>query len=137
MEKLGTNFLKTICDEAGFPVDQKYKTPQLARTSVLVTSNFTINQLIQQSDEANVFGKSENIKALLRRFWVLDGRELLKLLGLMLRPKYEIGILKKQGNSDPSKLFLTWDYLNDAPACQPLKTPAEYQKILKDIYYAN
>lgn len=137
VERLSTNFLKTLCDEAGFPVDQKYKTPQLARTSVLVTSNFTINQLIQQSDEANVFGKAENIKALLRRFWVLDGRELLKHLGLMLRPKYEIGQLKKQGNSDPSKLFIAWDYINDAPACTPLKTPEEYQQMLKDIYYKN
>lgn len=57
VEMLSTQFLKTICDEAGFPVDQKYKTPQLARTTVLVTSNFTINQLISQSTEANVFGK--------------------------------------------------------------------------------
>lgn len=137
VELLSTNFLKTICDEAGFPVDQKYKTPQLARTTVLVTSNFTINQLITQSTEANVFGKENNIKALLRRFWILDGRDLLKHLGLMLRPKYEIGLLKKEGNSDPSKLFIGWDYINDAPTCEPLKTPAEYQQILKDIYYKN
>lgn len=137
VECLSTNFLKTICDEAGFPVDQKYKTPQLARTTVLVTSNFTINQLISQSTEANVFGKENNIKALLRRFWVLDGRDLLKMLGLMLRPKYEIGLLKKEGNSDPGKLFIGWDYVNDAPTCEPLKTPAEYQQILKDIYYKN
>lgn len=137
VERLGTQFLKTLCDEAGFAVDQKYKTPQLARTAVLVTSNFTINQLISQSNEANVFGKEANTKALLRRFWVLDGRELLKLLGLMLRPKYEIGLLKKEGNSDPSKLFITWDYINDAPACQPLKTAEEYQQMLKDIYYKN
>lgn len=135
VDRLGTNFLKTICDEAGFPVDQKYKTPQLARTTVLVTSNFTIPQLITQSTEANVFGKEQNIKALLRRFWAIDGRELLKLLGLMLRPKYEIGVLKKEGNSDPSKLFMSWDYINDAPACKPLKQPEEYQQILKDIYY--
>lgn len=137
VERLGTNFLKTLCDEAGFAIDQKYKTPQLARTSVLVTSNFTIQQLIAQSTEANVFGKEQNIKALLRRFWVLDGRELLKHLGLMLRPKYEIGLLKKEGNSDPSRLFIRWDYVNDAPACLPLKTPAEYQQTLKDIFYAN
>jgi hypothetical protein len=137
VERLSTNFLKTLCDEAGFAVDQKYKTPQLARTTVLVTSNFTIQQLVGQSTEANVFGKEQNIKALLRRFWVLDGRELLKHLGLKLRPRYEIGLLKKEGNSDPSKLFIGWDYINDAPTCAPLKTPGEYQELLKDIFYRN
>ncbi|GLE09483.1 hypothetical protein PINS_up021189 [Pythium insidiosum] len=135
VERLGTNFLKTTCDEAGFAIDQKYKTPQLTRTSVLVTSNFTINQLIAQSTEANVFGKEQNIKALLRRFWMVDGREFLKHLGLMLRPKYEIGLLKKEGNSDPSKLFIALDYINDAPACEPLKEPAYYQQLIKDLYY--
>jgi len=136
VELLSTNFLKTLCDEAGFAVDQKYKTPQLARTTVLVSSNFTINQLITQSEKANIFGKETNIKALLRRFWSLDGRDLLKLLNLKLRPRYEIGLLKKEGNCDPGKLFLAWDYLTDMPACTPLKTPAEYQQILKDIYYS-
>lgn len=137
VEHLSTNFLKTICDEAGFPVDQKYKTPQLARTTVLVTSNFTISQLINESQEANVFGKETNIKALLRRFWMMDGRDFLKHLGLKLRPKYEIGLLKKEGNSEPGKLFIGWDYINDAPTCMPLKTPEEYQQIVKDIYYKN
>lgn len=135
VDRLSTNFLKTLCDEAGFPVDQKFKTPQLARTSVLVTSNFTIPELIGQSQEANPFGKTENVKALLRRFWVIDGRELLKLLNLKLRPRYEIGLLKKEGNTDPSKLFIGWNYLHDAPTCEPLKTPEEYQTILKDLFY--
>jgi hypothetical protein len=135
VEMLSTNFLKTLCDEAGFAVDQKYKTPQLARTTVLVTSNFTINQVITQSVEANVFGKENNIKALLRRFWSIDGRDFLKVVGLKLRPRYEIGLLKKEGNSDSSKLFISWDYMNDMPTCKPLLTPAEYQQIVKDVYY--
>lgn len=92
--------------------------------------------MITQSEKANIFGKETNIKALLRRFWSLDGRDLLKLLNLKLRPRYEIGLLKKEGNCDPGKLFLAWDYLTDMPACTPLKTPAEYQQILKDIYYS-
>ena len=46
VEVLGMNFIKTLCDEAGFSIDQKYKTPQLARTTVLVTSNFTIREII-------------------------------------------------------------------------------------------
>lgn len=137
VELLGTNFLKTLCDEAGFPIDQKYKTPQLARTTVLVSSNFTINQLVTQSEKTNIFGKETNIKALLRRFWVIDGRDLLKLLGLKLRPRYEIGQLKKEGNADPGKLFLAWDYMNDVPACVPLKDPTHYQQVIKDTYYAS
>ncbi|GLE06718.1 hypothetical protein PINS_up016205 [Pythium insidiosum] len=66
---------------------------------------------------------------------MVDGREFLKHLGLMLRPKYEIGLLKKEGNSDPSKLFIALDYINDAPACEPLKEPAYYQQLIKDLYY--
>ncbi|KAK1930062.1 hypothetical protein P3T76_014296 [Phytophthora citrophthora] len=45
VEKLGVQFLKTICDEAGFPIDQKYKACQLARTTVLVSSNLPASQL--------------------------------------------------------------------------------------------
>jgi len=135
VEKLTLNFLKTLCDEAGFAVDQKYKTPQLARTTVLVTSNFTISQIIAQSDEFNVFGKEEHQKALYRRFWHIDGKEFLRMLKLKLLPKYEIQQLKKAGNNDPSKLFMTWDYLTDCPLGEPIKTPQEYQELIKDIYY--
>jgi hypothetical protein len=154
VDRLSTNFLKTLCDESGFAIDQKYKTPQLARAAILVTSNFTIAELIAQSEEANVFGKSQNIQALTRRFWIIDGREFLKLLGLKIRPKYEIGMLKKEGNTDPGKIFIGWyvtsacsveyastkrsvcrDYLNDMPTCEPIKDPEEYQKIIKDAYY--
>lgn len=61
VERLSINFLKTICDEAGFSIDQKYKTPQLARTTVLVTSNFQINDLVEGQ------GAEQNVAALLRR----------------------------------------------------------------------
>ena len=135
VDKLSTNFLKTLCDESGFPIDQKYKTPQLCRSAILVTSNFTIQEIISQSEECNVFGKESNKAALLRRFWQIDGREFLRLLGLKLIPKYEVMQLKKQGNSDPSKLFMTWDYINDVPQCVPVGSPEEYQKKIRDIYY--
>ena len=135
VDKLSTNFLKTLCDEGGFPIDQKYKTPQLARASILVTSNFSIPEIIHQSNEANVFGKESNCKAIQRRFWQVEGRQLLRSLGLKLISKYEIGMLKKQGNADPGKLFMTWDYLTDAPKCEPIKTPEEYQAIIKELCY--
>lgn len=135
VERLSTNFIKTLCDESGFPVDQKYKTPQLARATILVSSNFTLPQLIHQSTEANVFGKEANLKALQRRFWQVEGRELLRALGLKLISRYEIIQLKKQGNTDTGKLFMDWDYVNDTGTGLPIKTPAEYQAIIKELAY--
>lgn len=136
VDKLSTNFLKTICDEHGFPIDQKYKTPQLARSTILVTSNFTIHDVIWNSDEANVFGKAENAKAIQRRFWMVSAKEFLRLLDLKLISKYELDVLKKNGNNDPSKLFIHWDYVQDIPKAEPIKTPEEYREIIKNKFYA-
>lgn len=135
VDKLSTNFIKTLCDESGFPIDQKYKTPQLAQSTILVTSNFTITQIIDQSAEANVFGKAENTRAILRRFWHVQAKELLHVLGLKLIPKYEINMLKKEGNTDPKRLFMSWDYVNDTPTGEPLKAPEDYQALIKETYY--
>jgi hypothetical protein len=135
VDKLSTNFLKTLCDESGFPIDQKYKTPQLARSVILVTSNFTIHDLIDQSEECNVFGKQENKAALLRRFWHIQINELLRLVGLKLIPKYEISMLKKRGNTDPKQLFMSYDYIQACPTGQSVKEAEYYQKLLKDSFY--
>lgn len=135
VDRLSTNFLKTLCDESGFAIDQKYKTPQLTRSSILVTSNFTINQIISESEEANVFGKEANKTALLRRFWHINAVEFMRFLGLKIIPKYEIQQLKKQANQDPGKLFMSYDYLTDTPTAEPIKTPEEYQQLIKDVYY--
>jgi hypothetical protein len=137
VEHLSTNFLKTLCDESGFPIDQKYKTPQLARSCILVTSNFTIHDVIDQSEECNVFGKSANKQAMLRRFWHINSNEFLRIVGLKLLPKYEINMLKKEGNQDPGKLFLTYDYTHDTPLGEPIKEPAYYQELIKNTYYNN
>jgi hypothetical protein len=137
VDKLSTNFIKTLCDESGFPIDQKYKTPQLARSTILVTSNFTISDIIDQSEECNVFGKESNKGAILRRFWHIQSYELLRILGLRMLPKYEIQQLKKQGNTDPSKLFYSYCYQKDTPTGEPIKTPEEYQEILKNTFYNN
>jgi hypothetical protein len=132
VERLTINFLKTICDEAGFAIDQKYKTPQLARTTCLVTSNFTIDQIMTDGP-----GIEQNKAALYRRFWHVNIFALLRLLGLKLLPKYERNLLKAEGNTNPSRLFISWDYLTDLPTGQPLRSPEDYQKIIKDAYYAN
>lgn len=136
VDKLSLNFLKTICDEAGFPVDQKYKTPQLARAAILVTSNFTIPDVVEHSIETNGNARGANKFALLRRFWHIHSNELMHLLGLKLLPTYELNMLKKQGNNDSGKLFMTWDYLNDCPLGTPIQSPEYYRELIKDTFYS-
>jgi hypothetical protein len=115
VDRLSINFIKTVCDEAGFAVDQKYKTPQLARTTCLVTSNFTIDSIL-----SDVRGREENVAAITRRFWQINIFSLLRVLGLKLLPKYDRDQLKRQGNADPSKVFMTWDYAADTPVGLPV-----------------
>lgn len=132
IDKLGIQFLKTICDEGGFPIDQKYKTPQLTRTTCLVTSNFDLCQVLPE----DMKGLEQTKQALLRRFYHLRIDNLLRLLGIKLIDKYERNMLKKTGNEDTSKLFMTWDYVTDMPLGLPLKPVEEYQKIIRDAYYS-
>ena len=131
VEKLGVQFLKTICDEAGFPVDQKYKTPQLARTTVLVSSNFGLAEVLPE----DLKGRNENLKALSRRFWQVNVHEFLRILGVKLLSPYELKQLKKAANMDPRKIFMAYDYARDCPTGEPLKSAAEYQQKIKDAYY--
>lgn len=133
VEKLGIQFLKTVCDEAGFPVDQKYKTPQLARTVVLVTSNFRITDTIPE----DIKGRNEHLSALRRRFWEISADSLLRILGVKLLSRYEIAQLKKAGNMDPRKLFLSWDYARDMPTGVPLREAVDFQQMVKNAYYGD
>lgn len=132
VEKLGVQFFKSICDEAGYPIDQKYKTPQICRLQVLVTSNFTIDNVVPE----DLHGRRENVAALRRRFFEVNIKDLLPLLGIKMLSKYEVAQLKRDGNTDPRKIFMSWDYLRDCPTGAPLKTAEEYQQIIKDKYYA-
>lgn len=131
MDNLGVQFFKSVCDEAGYPIDAKYKTPQIARLTILVSSNFTIEDVVAEE----IKGRRENITALQRRFWQVNIRDLLPILGVKLLSKYEITQLKKAGNLDPRKIFLAYDYLRDVPTGLPLATAEEYQKIIKDHFY--
>lgn len=130
VERLSINFIKTICDEAGFAIDQKYKTPQLTRTTCLVTSNFTIPELLHDG-----VGVEQNKAALLRRFWHINIYELLRILGLKLLPKWDRDLLKKEGNTDVRKLFMSWDHATDTPTGKPLLKATEYQQLIKDAFY--
>lgn len=129
VDKLSINFIKTICDEAGFAVDQKYKTPQLARTTCLVTSNFSINDIV-----ADGKGVEANRNALYRRFWHVHIMDMLRTLGLKMLPKETRRKLKDEGNTDPSKLFISWDYAVGMPTCQPLQAPEYYQEVIRKAY---
>lgn len=130
VERLSINFIKTICDEAGFAIDQKYKTPQLARTTVLVTSNFQIGDVVPDGQ-----GIEENKAALYRRFWHINIYALLRLLGLKLMPKFDRQQLQREGNTEPGKLFLAWDYATDLPTGLPIESPEVYQQLIKDSFY--
>nr|QTZ83195.1 MAG: replication protein [Grus japonensis parvo-like hybrid virus] len=131
IEKLGVQFIKSICDEAGYPIDQKYKTPQIKRLTILVTSNFQIRDVLPE----DMPGRRENLAAIERRFFAVNIRDLLRVCGVKLLSKYEITQLKKQGNTDPKAIFMAWDYLRDCPTGDALKEPAEYQQMIKDAYY--
>ena len=128
IEKLGVQFIKSICDEAGYPVDQKYKTPQIERLTILVTSNFGIRDVLPE----DMPGRRENLAAIERRFFEVNIRDLLQFCGVKLLSKYEINQLKKQGNTDPKAIFMAWDYLRDCPTGDALKEPAEYQQMKKE-----
>lgn len=132
VEKLGIQFLKTICDEGGFPVDAKYKTPQVARTTVLITSNYTLEELIRAQEHIDV---EKTLHALARRFYVLRVDMLHRLVGVKLIPKYERTKLQKSGNEDYSKLYIGWNYILDCPTGEDIKTPTQMQDIIRDTYY--
>ena len=131
VEKLGIQFLKTLCDENGFPIDQKYKTPQITRTTVLVTSNFTIPEIIPDDQK----GVEQTKAALFRRFWHVRIDNLLRLLGIKLIDKWDRKKLQQEGNEDVTKLYLSWDYVQDIPTGLPLKSFEEYQEIIRVEYY--
>lgn len=82
-----------------------------------------------------VKGRREQLSAMTRRYWQVNIKDLLPILNLKLLPKYEISQLKKAGNTDPSKCFMTWDYLTDTPLGEPLKPASDYQKIIRDKYF--
>jgi hypothetical protein len=133
LEKLGIQFLKTICDEAGFPIDQKYKTPQLTRSTILVTSNTDIDSCLNSMEDVKDL---ENSKAAIkRRFLQFRVDQFKQLLGIKMISDYERKQLKKEGNEDPAKLFLDWNYRLDCPTGLPLKDPSEYRKIIREFAY--
>lgn len=133
VDRLSVQWLKTICDEAGFTIDQKYKTPQPTRAVILVSSNQSIQQLINGLDETKCIEDTK--EALKRRFFQIRIDELLRLLGLKLIPEYERKQLKKAGNEDFTKLFMPWNYALDCPTGEPLDTAEKYQQVIRDFYY--
>lgn len=132
IEKLSVQFLKTICDEAGFTIDQKYKTPQPTRSTILITSNYSIEQIITTDNTSDV---ETTKRALFRRFFHVRVDALHRLLGVKMIGDYERKRLKKDGNEDPKLLYMDYDYIRDMPTGLPLKPVGEYQTIIRDYYY--
>lgn len=132
VDALSINFIKTLCDEGGFAIDIKYKSPQLARATVLVSSNFSIREIMDEQSP----GFEKNLPAIKRRFWECNIYDFVRLLQLKLIPKPERSKLKSEGNTDSSKLFMDWDYVSGGPTGKELKTAEEYRTIVKDYFYA-
>lgn len=133
LEKLGIQFLKTICDEAGFPIDQKYKTPQLTRSTILVTSNTDIDSMLNSMDDVKDLESTR--AALKRRFFQIRIDELLRILNLKMISTYERKALQKEGNEEPSKLFLDWNYRLDCPTGLGLKESEHYRTLIREFYF--
>lgn len=129
-EKLGIQFLKTLCDEVGFPVDQKYKAGFIATSTILVTSQFRINDVIPEGK-----GVEETRAALHRRFLEINVESLLRLLGLKLIPQYERKQLKFNKNTEQKKLLMTWDYFRNMPTGEEVQDPEYYRSIILGYVY--
>lgn len=98
---------------------------------MLVTSNFPLSDVLPE----DMKGRNENLAALTRRFWIVKSHELLRALNIKLLSRYELTQLKKEGNQDPSKIFLSWDYLRDTPTGEPLPAPEVMQEKIRQLYY--
>lgn len=98
---------------------------------MLVSSNFTLQDVVPEGP-----GYRQNLPAIARRFWQIKIYELLRLLQLKLVDKATRAELKKEGNTDMSKLFLDWDYVTDVPTGKQLKQPVEYQQLIRDYFFA-
>lgn len=131
IEKQGIQFLKALCDESGYPIDQKYKAPQPISKPVIVTSNFTIDGVIPE----DMVGRNMTKLALMRRFFYVDIVELLRHLNLKIIPKIELNQLKASGNKDPGAVFYDWSYIRNCPTGTPIRDPSYYADRIKALYY--
>ena len=133
VETLSLNFIKTLCDESGFTYDQKYKSAQPARTTVLVSSQFSISHILDHLEDLVEIG--EQGAALHRRFFEIRAPELHRILGIKLRNKYELNMLRQEGNTAPGSCFMSWNYLEDMPSLHPIPSPEQCQDIIRKHYY--
>lgn len=124
---LKIQFMKTLCDEAGFCVDQKFKSCQLHRTSVLVTSNFNIRSLVPDG-----IGHEESYMALKRRFKEICIHDLLVDLGIKMVSAEQRRLNRKLGSEDC--IFERYDWKNHVHVEEPMYTPEELQARLFDMF---
>lgn len=134
VESLSLNFIKTLCDESGFTYDQKYKAAQPARTTVIVTSQFDIGNILMGQEKQVEIAKQG--KAIRRRFWEIKVTELHRILSIKLRTPYELRMLKQEGNTDMSKCYLGWNYPENMPSLKPVPAPLVCQSLIRNAFYA-
>nr|UQB76434.1 nonstructural protein [Flumine parvovirus 12] len=133
VENLGLNFIKTMCDESGFTFDQKYKAGQRSVTTVLISSQFDIANILDHLDKQIEIG--EQGKALRRRFMEIHSNDLQRLLGIKLKNRYELGLLKQSGNTEVSKCYYAWNYVENMPSLRAIPSPEECQALIREAYY--
>lgn len=133
VESLSLNFIKTLCDESGFTYDQKYKSAQPARTTVLVTSQFDIASILNGLDKQ--VGIAQQGNALRRRFWEIQVKDFHRILGIKIRTPYELRMLKQDGNMDPGKCFMGWDYVLNMPSMEGMPSAEECRARIEKAYY--
>lgn len=100
MKKIGIQRMKVWSDHTGFAGDKKYGGLDIIRGQCIVTSNYHLNECIY-----NHVGMEHTLKALNRRFRVVDIQSFLTENRLELKSKEELSRLKAMKNADYSKCF--------------------------------
>ena len=140
MKTLKPENLKLMCDPQGFNANKKFGGGEIvAPGRVVVTSNFKMGQCFIPG----TIGIETQKAALRRRFRMVHIDELLKELGLKLKPKEELEQLKKEGNFDYSKCFTeipkteTIDLTKENPIDQKVREVIDLTNDNEDDFITN
>lgn len=103
----GVQEFKQLTDLDGHNIDVKYAGgDRVNHGRVVVTSNFTINEVLAGTEDDKIVGFHEESAALHRRFLELPVEDFLTLAGKTLRPQTELQSLRGQQVYDYNNLFL-------------------------------
>lgn len=97
--------LKMLGDDTPFPIDIKYKGGQLIRPRVIITSNFTIEEVLTDCGKNHSTTTDIQIEAIKARFTEVHVHKFLHNQGLKFVGPDEVKRLKESGNTDKGMLF--------------------------------